>query len=57
MNAPRSLEETVATQVLYMLSNFMQGEDLLLKKEEVFLKLKQIIIVDLGLILLLFQLA
>lgn len=57
MNAPRSLEETVMTQVLYMLSNFMQGEDLLLKKKEVFLKLKQIIIVDLGLILLLFQLA
>lgn len=50
IDAPRSLGETVIFQALYMVIKFYArwSEDLLLKKEEVSLKLKQISIVDLG---------
>ena len=50
LDAPRSIGETVTFQALYIVIKFHTrwSEDLLLKKEEVCLKLKQISTVDLG---------
>lgn len=50
LGAQRSLGETETSQDLHMVAGFQTrwSEDLLLKKEEVCLKLKQINIVDLG---------